>query len=77
MFYTHAMPIWVCPRCNVSFEVPLWTVPISLPRPTSEPNWMQLCADCFRAVLGVEPPVQRHRELLMQPRPPKSRRRSR
>lgn len=62
-FYSERVPFSeTCPRCNREFDEPLWTVTIYLP--ATEPNWMTLCADCFRVVLQIEPPEQLGRQNL-------------
>jgi hypothetical protein len=62
-FYHLGVSVWVCPRCHQDQTEPLWTVPIYMP--ASEPNWVHLCADCFRLVLGGEPPDQISRHMLI------------
>jgi hypothetical protein len=55
---------WQCPRCGRNFTEPLWTVPLHLP--ATENKWSNLCAECFRAVLGIEPPEQFSRQHLLK-----------
>jgi hypothetical protein len=44
-----------CRRCERLVDF-LHTVPVSVP--ARESGWYLLCADCYRAVLGREPPAE-------------------
>jgi hypothetical protein len=46
---------------------PLWVVPIQQ-QPNPEPQWIHVCAACWRELFGTEPPEQFHRALLGETR---------
>jgi hypothetical protein len=51
-----------CPRCGARGNEPPWS--LSVKERTDDIPWLDLCADCYRIVLGREPPEQFARENL-------------
>jgi hypothetical protein len=51
-----------CPRCGAGSNEPLWL--LTRRERTPERPWPDLCAKCYRAVMGREPPDQFERENL-------------
>jgi hypothetical protein len=51
-----------CRRCDRNVDGALYTVPVYLP--ANESSWYLLCRDCYRDVLGQDPPDQASRRNL-------------